>query len=94
MFTLIYGDEGPVTFRTHVPLSGLEPEDARMILAALEPVLEALRASAEEGDVEVAGGAPAAGDVPEGRERRRPRGSGAGPRRPPLSPPPPATVAG
>ena len=81
MFTLIYGDEGPVTFRTHVPLSGLEPEDARRILAALEPVLEELRATAAD-------------EVPEARRERRPRGNGAGPRRPPLSPPPPATLAG
>ncbi|HKK27354.1 MAG TPA: hypothetical protein VKB18_04675 [Gemmatimonadota bacterium] len=32
-----------MTFRTHVPLSGLSPTDARRILASLEPLLAKLR---------------------------------------------------
>jgi len=57
MYTLIQPeDDGPVTFRTHVPLSGLTPGEARRILASLGPLLGKLReraASDEPGEAAV-----------------------------------------
>jgi hypothetical protein len=48
MYTIIGPADGPVTFRTHVAVSDLQPADASRILAALNPFLDRLRERAAE----------------------------------------------
>jgi hypothetical protein len=47
-FTLQSPKSGRVAFRLRKPAAELEPEEARAALERLEPVLEALRARAEQ----------------------------------------------
>jgi hypothetical protein len=48
MYTIIGPADGPVTFRTHVAVSDLQPADASRILQALNPFLARLRERAAE----------------------------------------------
>ncbi len=48
MYTILGPADGPVTFRTHVAVSELEPNDASRILELLRPMLERLEARAAE----------------------------------------------
>ena len=92
MYTIMHGEGEPVTFRTHVPLSRLEPEDARRILASLGPILDELRVLAAS---DRSGAAPAAGGDPDTPAAGSDSAAGSGPEpRSTPPPPPPVTLAG